>query len=724
MQKIVFRLVILAFALCLPAALSAQQPQTPDEQDDVVKITSDVVQVDAVVTDKDGNQVIDLKPEDFEVYQDGKLQKITGFSRINGASQTFKTDVSGKKSKAEKNAAIAPPARVGANNAGRILTFVVDDGNCRASQIGMVAAREALEKFIAEQMQPNDLIGIYRTRGGSSLLQQYTADKTELLRVVRKIRWLPAALSCGGNGSGEIFDSARSDTTLRNGGQGSFENAENRKTREASEDFNRDNQVVGTIGVLRYVVRGLQRVGGRKTVFLLTDGLPLRARNNTVLRAQDALRDLTDAANRAAVVFNTIDVRGLLDPGAASAADDVLPETNIDPANPSGTTALAAERTAEFRNTQNGMFFLANETGGEFYYNSNFLDVPIRRALNLEKGYYLLAYEPEESTFKGKKFHEIAVKLKRDGLKVRSRSGFIGVTDDETAPKKRTGDSELYEAIAAPLPNAGLNLRLSAFFSNAPIVGNFVRALVYLDKNDISFTDEANGNKKLVFDVIAVTMNEKNEVVDEFNRTHTIRVDANSLAIIKRSGLVYTADVPIKKAGNYTFRMAMRDQTSKLLGSASQPVEVPELKKGKLFLSDLTVSGVDATGKFAVPEAVKPEAAFAPPPTADAPAIRQFRPNSFLAYSYRIYNAQIDKTANQPKLTVKIMLYRDGKLISDAAPQPVQLEKQQDAARIKDHGYLRLNPQVQPGDYALQVIVTDSTTNRTSAQWIDFEVVN
>lgn len=714
-------------AILLIAPISAQQQNTKptaSPTDDVVRITSDLVQIDAVVTDRDGNQVTDLSVADFELYQDGKLQKITGFTRVNQAAQQFESSNSANKSK-EKNAPLPPPARVNANDAGRILTFIVDDGNCRASQIGMVAAREALEKFVIEQMQPNDLVAIYRTKGGSSLLQQYTSDKTQLRRVARQIRWLPPSLGCGGSGSGEVFESARADTTLKPGGQQTFETDEDKKRREAGEDYNRDNQVVGTIGVLRYVVRGLERVGGRKTVFVLTDGLTLRTRANSVLRAQDALRDLTEAANRAAVVFNTIDVRGLLDPGAISASDDILPETEIDPAKPSGTSAVIAARTAEVSSSQNGMFYLANETGGRFYHDSNFLDVPIRRALDLEKGYYLLAYEPEESTFKAKKFHEITVKLKRADLNVRSRSGFIGVTDEETAPKKRTGDSELYEAIAAPLPNANLNLRLSAFFSNTATNGNFVRSLVHLDKDQIGFVEEANGDKKLVFDVVAVTMNEKNQVVDEFNRTHTIRVGAASFAQVKQNGLIYTADVPVKKAGTYTFRMAMRDQSNKQLGSASQVIEVPELKKNKLFLSDLIVSGVDANGKFAVPEAATAEAAFAPSLTAQSPAVRRFKRGDVLAYSYKIYNAQIDKATNQPKLTVQTMLYFDGKPVSDQQPaQPAQLEKQSDLTRIKDYGYLRLNQNVQFGDYALQIVIKDLTTNQTSSQWIDFEIVN
>ena len=75
----------LTLALLLPAA--AQQPaQTQEaqrERDDVVRITSNLVQVDAVVTDRKGQPVPDLRPEDFEIYEDGRPQKITNFSFVS-----------------------------------------------------------------------------------------------------------------------------------------------------------------------------------------------------------------------------------------------------------------------------------------------------------------------------------------------------------------------------------------------------------------------------------------------------------------------------------------------------------------------------------------------------------------------------------------------------------------------------------------------------------------
>jgi hypothetical protein len=500
-----------------------------------------------------------------------------------------------------------------------------------------------------------------------------------------------------------------------------IESEDDRRTREASEDFSRNNQVEGTIGVLRYVVRGLEQVNGRKVVFLLSDGMPFRSRDGKFLSAVDVLRDLTDLANRSSVVFNTIDVRGMFSTSMIEARDDV---STIAASDVNASDKVITTRAAEVRNTQDGLFFLARETGGNFYQNQNFLDVPVRRALSLEKGYYLIAYQPDDETFKGKNFNKIEIKLKRPELKVTSRAGFLGKTEEVAKAKNRTNESELYEAIVAPLPRAGLNLQLTAFFGNTPTEQSFVRSLTHLEGSEITFVDEPNGFKKAVFDVVAVTLNEKNEVVDEFTRTHTFKIEAAAISLIKQNGLIYTTDVPVKKAGTYNFRVAIRDAASRMLGSASQIVQVPDLKKSKLFLSGLTIAQVDQNGKFSVPSAVKPENAISLTASTAVPAIRRFRRGAVLAYAYTVYSAQLDKTTNQPKLSIQMNLYHDGKLMLEGKPQPADLEKQPDWSRIKDYAYLRLNPNVQSGDYVLQILVKDLLANQTTAQSVDFEIVD
>jgi len=719
--------LLFAFILYSAAALGAlgqQANPTPpkDTQDnEVVKITTKLVQVDVVVTDKDGNQVTDLTADDFEIKQDGKPQKITGITYIGGAAQAAATEVK-KVENVEKGKVPPPPVKVRPSESSRILTFVIDDGNCRASQTGMTAAREGLQKFINQQMLPTDLVAIYRTRAGSSVFQQYTSDKAQLLKAAEKIRWIPAFGTCGSGA--DIFEPARINTIDKVTPTGTktitVESDSQRRDREAGEDVARNSQVVGSVGVLRYVIRGLDRVPGRKILFFMSDGISFMSRSREYLSAIDVLRDVTDLANRASVVINTIDVRGVFDSSIIEAQDEVSVRDDIKAAD-----TLANTRELGVQDSRGGLKFMAEETGGRFEHDQNFLDVPIGKLLKREKGFYLIAYEPDGETFKGKKFNNIDVKVTRPNLNVVTRSGFLGVPDEDVKPKKKTGDSELYEAIVAPIPKPGLNVQLSAYFATSPTGESIVRGMFHLDGSEITFVDDPSGMKKAVFDVVAVTMDQKNAVVDEFTRSHNFKIDAAAIPTILRNGLIYSTDVPVKKAGTYNFRVAVRDANGHSIGSASQLVQIPDLKKQRLFLSGLTMAGVDAAGKFPIPAPVTAQNAIAVPMSGAVPAIRRFSKGAVVAYMYTLYNARIDPATGKPNYSIQVKLFHNATMVLESKPEAGAPENQSDWSRISDYAYLKLNKDSEPGDYTLQVIIKDLSPNgknETVSQWIDFEV--
>jgi len=117
------------------------------------------------------------------------------------------------------------------------------------------------------------------------------------------------------------------------------------------------------------------------------------------------------------------------------------------------------------------------------------------------------------------------------------------------------------------------------------------------------------------------------------------------------------------------------------------------------------------------------EGRFAPVSSVSQPAIRKFRPGSILGYSYRIYNASLEKSSQKPNLSIQVRLYKEGEVITEYPAQVIQLEPQTDLSRLSDYGYLRLAPQILPGDYALQLVIKDLNDKRTTSEWIDFEVV-
>jgi VWFA-related protein len=672
-------------------------PKLPDDDKEIIRISSDLILVDALVLDKDGKQVINLSAEDFEVLQDGKPQKIINFGYVNPAATVQNTETS--KTRTDKKSPPLPPFSIRSNQ-GRVITFVIDDGNCLATQEGLEIARDGMKKFINEQMLPDDKVAIYRTRGGSSLLQLYTSNKEVLKRTVAKVNWIPTA--CG-----SAFDPARINSN---------ESKEDKEFRKDNENYDRDNQVVGTVGVLNFVVDRLKNLPQRKIVFFLSEGVQMTFGS----RGREALREVADKASRSSVVIYTMSNKGLTIPGLLTAQDE------IDPGITGGTDKtedVRQERLDEERSLNDGLAYLAYTTGGEFIRGRNFLDTSIKKILSKETGYYLIGYQPENETFNGKDFHKIEVRVKRPELKISSRKGFYGRADAVAKTKNKTSESPLYQAIASPFQENGMELRLTTMVGNDATEGSFIRAIFHVKGEDLTFTDEADGAKKVVLDVVAVTLDEKGKVIDEFNRTYPIRIPKQGVQTVLQNGLDYSTDMPIKKSGFYSFRLAIRDNNSKRLGSAGDFVEIPDFKKGNFFMSGLITTALTNDGKPLLPKARPANSAFAPVFITSVPSIRQYPAGGVLAYSYNVYNAKLDPATKKPKLTTQLRLYKNGKLLIEGKETPAEIEAQSDLSRIQDYGLFRLNPNAETGEYILQMIVKDTIAEKTVSQWIDFEVV-
>lgn len=691
-----------------------QDPQpnpTPPPLEEVIRISSELVLVDAVVLDEDGNQVTDLTPDDFEVYQDGELQEITNFAYLGRTADTEgKTEQTAETSKKIP----PPPISVRLQNQGRVITFVVDNGGC-ATPEAIANARHSLRKFVQENMLPGDKIAIYTTRSGSSLLQLYTSNREILLRKVDKIRWTPSRCV-------SAFDPVRdfSKSRMTEGSSGSFESAETKAFKDNINREDRANIIRGTISVLGFVVDRLKVLPERKVVFFISEGL------NISNDLEDSLiwtqfRELTDKASRASVAFYTVNSLGVTYGGSITAQDEVLP--GIPGGEDDNTGNLINERLSESRFRSSSLAILADQTGGEYLGAKAFLSGVLEKVLDKENGYYLLGYQPASDTFKGKEFHEIKIKLKRPGLKILSRKGFLGREDRDARPRYRNSNNPLYEAIASPFTESEINLRLTTLVGNDSAKGSYIRSLVHIDGENLTFSDEPNGMKKTVLDVVAVTLDEKGEVIEEFNHTYPIRIPAQGLETIRKNGLDYTADMPVKKSGIYTFRLAIRDVQSKRLASAGDFVEVPKLKKNKMFMSGLITTNADARNKPNVPQNRPAEKAFAPIFSQSIPSIRKHKIGTDLHYTFEIYNAKPDKSSGKPILTKQLQIYRDGKLLLEGKEVPIEIKDGGDPAKIRDSGVINLNRSVQPGEYILQIIVRDKSSDKIDSQWIDFEII-
>ncbi|MEW6731307.1 MAG: VWA domain-containing protein [Acidobacteriota bacterium] len=742
-KRILIFTLIICCLLLLPCDLGrfllVSARQDKQAEDTVARTTTRLLQIDVVVTDKDGKQVTDLQPDDFEVFEDNQRQQITNFSYIllqreEGVSPVVAATPH------DKNSPPIAAINLRPEQVQRTIALVVDD--LGLSIQGMFKTREALRKFIDEQMQPRDLVAIVRTgSSGSGALEQFTTNKEQLRTAIDKLRWNPL-----GRSSLDILK------PITNQGDSSGLRRFNENFDENVDSF----FSIGTLGGLNFILHGMEILPGRKSVILISDGFRLRNKtgDNYVL---NAVRNVTNLANQASIVIYSVDAKGLLT-GGLTAADSVGGENIPLPKSPSQTTnstdtgvlgsaggvgfgTTSGGRSIQdvelgsridnalnrrqdlFDDSQTALKFLATQTGG-VYMNS--LDTGINNVLEDQKGYYLLGYIPEMN--KGDKqdslLHNVTVKVKRRGLQIRSRTGFYGINYENSRQPLGSAEEQLVAAVKSPFEASSLKLRFTSLFTYDTKEGSFLRCLIHIDTKSLSFNNVSDGGHRASFEILTVAYGENGQVAGQLGRKHNITIPDRGYQQARQEGFVYTLDMPIKDAGFYQLRTAVRDATSGNIGAAGQLVEVPDVAKGILTLSNifLTIHPPQE------PSANVAEQNLTPVATQQllAAAQRSFHAATTLEYMCNIYNATVDSKTQKPQLTTQLLLYRDDKQIFAGNAQPLNTDNQPDLKKIGIGGTLKLNQNIAAGAYTLQIIVTDQLAKKNQqivTKFVDFEIV-
>src|SRR5688572_11131813 len=353
---------------------SAQQAaagQTPG----VIRINVNLVQVDAVVTDSDGRPVNNLKAEDFEVRQDGKTQKITNFEFIRVRDPLRAIDPT-TLSPPRGGAPPPPDSALHRDQIRRTIALVVDD--LGISGENMVRIRESLKKWVDYEMQPGDLVAVIRTNAGVGTLQQFTNDKRMLYSAIDMVKYQPGRV--GVFSVSPLTPESPINTSLY-------------------EDELEHAYLRVSMNAVQYVIRGLRDLPGRKSMVLFSESMRLTfldgpgivgTSGTTDMTREDSLRRLADEANRSSVVIYSIDPRGPTFTGLTS-ADGAGGRTSDQ------LSEVVGNRSQEFIQSQDGLVILAQKTGGLFYVGNDIAS-NIRRAIDDGNGYYLMGYQPEDST--------------------------------------------------------------------------------------------------------------------------------------------------------------------------------------------------------------------------------------------------------------------------------------------------------------------------------------
>jgi VWFA-related protein len=366
----------------VPEAQQTSAPFRPADQA-IFRVSVSLVQLDAVVTDRQGRHVSTLGRDDFEVYQDGRPQPVVAVSYIE--TDDGWVDTSG-----------LPPLPVEAlkpEDARRVIAVVVDD--LRMSFESIYRARRGIGEFVDRQFQSGDL-GMIVTTSGTGV-SQLTYSPKMLKAASSRLRfslW---------NVQGASALSSIDGVNEFSGIDGNF------LERTFAES---------AIRRIADAINAVQKLPGRKSVVLVSEGFSVFGADLDNTYNRELLQRLVDRSNRAGVVIYAVDPRGLVVTGL-TAADNVQ----------GGAARVMSARSAALRESQDGLRFVTGETGGFAVVNANDLALGFKRIMADQRGFYLIGYQPEAGTLNAKsdvQFRKLKIKVKRRGLKVRTRAGFYG----------------------------------------------------------------------------------------------------------------------------------------------------------------------------------------------------------------------------------------------------------------------------------------------------------
>jgi VWFA-related protein len=405
--------------LSLVALLAGALPAAPEKGKEtpfVVRLGVDLVQIDAVVTDKKGHAVSDLVAADFEILQDGRPQTVT--------QAAFMGTVASEGAAGAPAPVLAPapgPATDDATVAAEpseAIVFVVDD--LALSVNSVTATRRALLSF-ADGM--DDTAQVFLLRTAARVVEMRPVEGPAELRAAARAL-LPRLQPRGTDLLQDPTGGSPSPFDLQAQATGLYLNRLLARRSLLS---------------LQDITDALRSWKGRKTLVFFSEGFPIWDSStkdafspfeDVYGLGEDVLDEvdrLTDLANRASVVIHTVDPRGLLTAGISASDGSMMTHDAILNTLQTRHTALHA--------SQGSLSRLAELTGGLSVVNANDLGAGVARILADSRGYYLVGYEPPRETFAKERprFHRLEVRVKRRGLKVRSRKGFFGLSDAAVA---------------------------------------------------------------------------------------------------------------------------------------------------------------------------------------------------------------------------------------------------------------------------------------------------
>jgi VWFA-related protein len=720
------------------------QPQQDDPVEDVLRVSTSLVQTDVSVVDKQGQFAGGLQRGQFELKVDGRVQPVLFFERVTAGSAGEAARIA-----AARGETLEGRGAASAVEYGRSVVFFVDDLHLSAE--GVLRARELILNFIEKEMTPGVQALVSSASGQIGFLQQFTTDRAVLRAAVSRIKPVSQASLDNERPSmsayqAEMIDRGDRDLTeyminqTLNANMQGYDDAVARMTAEtnvksrARRIRRQSARLSGAaIASLESVVRSRSPYGGRQTLFFISEGFTLDQQEADINRK---IQRVTDIAARTGTVVYTLYTRGLavgMQDASSGAGADLADITSGTAGR--GSAYRGYSPSAEMSATQEVLRGLAADTGGRAIINTNALDAAIANTLDETANYYLLAWRPEGVEMKdgAPRYRKIEISVKgRPDLTVRVRRNFLGsspaggaranATPASPAPAPASTNAALNNALNTLNARRDLPVDAYAVFTNDAQGGSVINASVQLANDRLKFSPASGGKSQAQVEVACAVLDDRGKAVYSNGRTLTLDGNAAAERGASRGKLVTNFSIPVLAPGLYQFRTAARDTGSGLVGSAFEWVEVPDMKANRLALSSLLVTERRRAGAQPAGATATAAATAATPRAPDVLRVeRRFARASHVFLQLYIYNAARKPAGAQPDVELEIKILRDKKVVTNAPPHKVSVAPGSDPARIFYAAEVPLAAMT-PGIYLLQVTATDRAGRTTAVRELDFWV--
>ncbi|MDQ3798717.1 MAG: VWA domain-containing protein [Acidobacteriota bacterium] len=718
----------LAFFVFVVAGANGQTPTPAPDKNEVISINTDLIQTSVTVFDKNNRFVEGLKPEQFQLTVDGKPAKIEFFEAVAPVKTIERTE--------NKSTGTTAPASTNLSLRGRKIVFFVDDLHLSLDSLGRT--RSTISHFIENDMLPTDSVAIISSSGQIGFLQQFTDNKAVLRAALARLKvitdtfkdtdsppmppYTAVRIVNGDRSAAEIYivKILEGMKTSTGGGNSTSvnRNAVYETVKQRAANITRAMNAVSesAIGSLENLLLTLNQTPGRKIIYYLSDGFYLQAEGGNFI-ANNRLQRAVNLATRSGSVIYTIDARGLF-----SMSPDATGERPID------TSGASKSGLAESTAAQEGLFVLANQTGGRFLKNQNYFEKWVDRMLEENASYYVLAWSPESGgeDRTNNKFKRIEVSVAgRPDLTVRLQRGYLTnweKTNEKIAENNNNNNSSSKNAAKNTTENAAFNLSddsapkkflptgLSLNYLDVPNVGGVLTSSVQIGTDSLSYGE--GGKQAAAVDVVGLIYNEQGKQVADFKTGLNITPQAVSAGANGQS-VIYNHRTPLA-AGIYLVKVAAREAKTGQVGIATRWIEIPDLSKRQLTLGSILLGAKTVKGSGSGGDAAQQQVQF----SVDHRFARPFNLN-FMSF---IYNAARGATGSETNLTTQIEVFdADGRAVISTPARPLVLKTVDDLARIPLTGAIRQDL-MSPGTYLLRITVNDLTAKTKAVQQTVFTI--